>query len=362
MKIIIAMFKSLLFALAVLAVVVVGSSDPSVSIDGILDLTPTNFDEVVGSDKGVLVEFYAPWCGHCKNLVPVLGQLGAAIKSSGTQKVAVAKVDADAHSALGSRFSVTGFPTIKYFPAGSTTPEDYKGGRDAESFIKFLNGKTNAGLFLPKVVSAVTTLNSKNFDSIALDKTKNVLVKFYAPWCGHCKTLAPKYEVVAKTFAGDKNVVIASLNADEAENRGIGSKYDVQGFPTLKFFPAGSDEPIDYEGGREAQSFVDYINEKAGTKRLLGGDLAADAGLVEELTELAKKFAAEPTKTVRDEIAAVGTAAAEKYAKVADKILENAGYVAKELARLEKVLAGKVTVARKDDMQIRRNILNAFKN
>lgn len=356
------LLKSIFVGLAVFAVAAFGSSDPTESIEGILDLNPSNFDEIVGKEKGVLVEFYAPWCGHCKNLVPVLGQLGAAIKTSGTDKVAIAKVDADAHSELGSRFSVTGFPTIKYFPAGSLTPEDYKGGRDAESFVKFLNGKTKAGLFVPKIASAVTVLNSKNFDSIALDKTKNVLVKFYAPWCGHCKTLAPKYEIVAKTFAGDKNVVIASLNADESENRAIGSKYDVQGFPTLKFFPAGSDEPIDYEGGREAEAFVEYINEKAGTKRVVGGDLTADAGLDENLNELAKKFAAEPTKENRDAIAAVGSAISDKYVKVADKILENSGYVTKELARLEKVLAGKVSIARKDDMQIRRNILNVFKN
>lgn len=62
--------------------------------------------------------------------------------------------------------------------------------------------------------SAVTTLTTENFDSLVLG-SKNALVEFYAPWCGHCKQLAPKYEELAKVFAGDKNVVIAKLDATE---------------------------------------------------------------------------------------------------------------------------------------------------
>jgi protein disulfide-isomerase A6 len=63
-------------------------------------LTPTNFDKVLlDTSKDVLVEFYAPWCGHCKSLV--YEKVAAAYKAE--KDVVVAKVDADAHSGLGER-------------------------------------------------------------------------------------------------------------------------------------------------------------------------------------------------------------------------------------------------------------------
>jgi len=75
----------------------------------VADLDPTNFDTVVGNNQGVLVEFFAPWCGHCKNLAPIWEELGAAF-SHAKDKVVIAKVDADAHRELGTKFGVQGFP------------------------------------------------------------------------------------------------------------------------------------------------------------------------------------------------------------------------------------------------------------
>lgn len=84
------------------------------------ELNPDNFDAIVGGSGGALVEFYAPWCGHCKNLAPDYDKLGQAFASS--RDIVIAKVDADQHRSLGTRFGVTGFPTLKWFPKGSMTP------------------------------------------------------------------------------------------------------------------------------------------------------------------------------------------------------------------------------------------------
>ncbi|KAE8681442.1 hypothetical protein F3Y22_tig00111330pilonHSYRG00812 [Hibiscus syriacus] len=63
--------------------------------------------------------------------------------------------------------------------------------------------------------SSVVVLNADNFDEVVLDETKDVLVEFYAPWCGHCKILAPTYEEVATAFKMEDDVIIANLDADK---------------------------------------------------------------------------------------------------------------------------------------------------
>lgn len=71
----------------------------------------------------------------------------------------VAKVDADAEKALGSRFGVSGFPTLKWFPKGSLTPEDYNGGRTAADIVSFINSKAGTN----KKVRAATCVRQSLF-------------------------------------------------------------------------------------------------------------------------------------------------------------------------------------------------------
>lgn len=78
-------------------------------------LTDSSFEKtVLGSDEMWLVEFYAPWCGHCKNLAPHWADAATELKG----KVKIAKLDATVEKSIASRYEIRGFPTIKYFPAG----------------------------------------------------------------------------------------------------------------------------------------------------------------------------------------------------------------------------------------------------
>jgi len=113
------------------------------------------------------------------------------------------------------------------------------------------------------LASVPVVLTPENFDSI-VDGSKNVFVKFYAPWCGHCKSMVGAYEETAAAFAKESEVVIADLDADQ--HKDLAGRFGVSGFPTLKFFKKGSTEPVDYNGGREAADIVEYINQQAGTK------------------------------------------------------------------------------------------------
>jgi protein disulfide-isomerase A6 len=150
----------------------------------VIDLIPDNFDSVVlKSGKPALVEFFAPWCGHCKNLAPVYEELAASF-SHAESKVSVAKVDADEHKSLGKRFGVQGFPTLKWFDGKSDKPQDYSGGRDLESLQKWIADKTGIKAKTKKTApSAVEMLNDKTFKE-KIGKDQDVLVAFTAPWCG----------------------------------------------------------------------------------------------------------------------------------------------------------------------------------
>lgn len=150
----------------------------------VLDLIPKNFDKVVlNSGKPALVEFFAPWCGHCKTLAPVYEELGQAFAHA-EDKVSVAKVDADANRDLGKRFGIQGFPTLKWFDGKSETPVDYTGGRDLESLTAFITEKTGIKAKGPKKEpSNVEMLTDTTFKS-TIGGDKDVLVAFTAPWCG----------------------------------------------------------------------------------------------------------------------------------------------------------------------------------
>lgn len=155
----------------------------------VFDLTPSNFDKlVIDSGKPTLVEFFAPWCGHCKNLAPIYEELASSLEFA-KNKVQIAKVDADAEKDLGRRYGVQGFPTLKFFDGKSKDPIDYSGGRDLESLQSFIADKT--GVKPKKKVekpSAIKFLTDADFNK-EIGGEKHVFVAFTAPWCG--RTFGP---------------------------------------------------------------------------------------------------------------------------------------------------------------------------
>lgn len=107
----------------------------------------------------------------------------------------------------------------------------------------------------------VKVLKGTSFNDIVINNSKNVLVEFYAPWCGHCKKLAPTWDELGAKYANDDNVVIAKMDstANEVDVEGLA----VSGFPTIFFFPGQNKRPVKYEGGRELDDFVSYLDEHA---------------------------------------------------------------------------------------------------
>jgi len=97
--------------------------------------------------------------------------------------------------------------------------------------------------------------------------TLNLLPSLSAPWCGHCKQLAPDYERLPQILAskhGNPDARVAAVDCDM--HKQVCSKQGVQGFPTLKFFKGGSSSGEDYRGPRDADSLAAFIAERAPKK------------------------------------------------------------------------------------------------
>ncbi|PCH35051.1 disulfide isomerase [Wolfiporia cocos MD-104 SS10] len=337
----------------------------------VIELDPDNFDSIVGQGKPALVEFFAPWCGHCKNLAPTYEQLADAFVHA-KDKVVIAKVDADGvGKSLGSKYGVTGFPTLKWFNAAGGEPEKYEGGRDLDALSSFITSKTGIKSNIkPPPPPAYQILDINTFDDVVINSDDDVIVSFTAPWCGHCKHLKPTWDEVAKDFAAESRCIIANIDADAAHNKPLAQKYGVQGFPTIKFFGKGNkDKPEDYDGPRTEEAFVEFMNEKCGVQRAPGGGLTELAGRLPEFDTLATKFL-DATGEARDAIykdaaelaAAVGPAASH-YVRVMEKVVNGSEeYVEKEAKRLATILKKRTLApAKLDELKIKANILGAFK-
>lgn len=469
-------FSSLL--LSTLLILSSRGEEEAVEDEAVVTLTTDNFESVITGNSRVLVEFYAPWCGHCKALAPEFENAAQVIAKDEGIEAVLAKVDATIEKDLATKYGVKGFPTLKFFTGDVDAPSDYSGGRtestivqwlrtrsmppvsilaapeDVEAFRKkgrvvlvgffetdsedakalnevaeanresvvvgqvtdkevkvddtefgklylfrdfgepvvaydgvvslegiteFLNAERfplidaigpenykdyvdrglplvwislnvddeeekqavidnllpfakeskgklsftwvdaqkyaqhvqNLGitetpgiliagdnnkkfLFEGKVTSSedlkayfegyasgdlsahlksepvpeanddpVFVLVGSEFDKV-IGKEQDVFVEFYAPWCGHCKRLAPEYEKVGEAFSEVDSVVIAKVDATEND-----TPEDIKGFPTLIFYPKGTSEGVKYSGDRKQEAIIEWIKENA------SGDMTA---------------------------------------------------------------------------------------
>lgn len=243
--------------------------------DGVVNLTPSNFDsEVAKSDSVWIVEFYAPWCGHCQSLTPEWKKAAKAL--AGIVKVGAA--DVDEHKALGARFGIQGFPTIKIFAGDKNKPIDYQGARSAQAIASEAarqaqnlvndrlagrssssSGGSSRGGGAKGDPKDVIELTVSIFDKEVLDSKDMWLVEFYAPWCGHCKKLAPEWAKAASTLKG--KVKLGAVDATQFQE--LANRYGVRGYPTIKYFPAGSKlDAEEYDGGRTADDIIAWAENK----------------------------------------------------------------------------------------------------
>ncbi len=153
---------------------------------------------------------------------------------------------------------------------------------------------------IPETQGPVTVVVAKNYNDIVLDDTKDVLIEFYAPWCGHCKALAPKYEELGTLYAESEfkdKVVIAKVDATAND-----VPDEIQGFPTIKLYPAGAkDKAVTYSGSRTVEDLIKFIAENGKYKAVV--EEKAEEPAAEPAAEAASETKAEAAKeTEHDEL------------------------------------------------------------
>lgn len=187
--------------------------------------------------------------------------------------VAYSDLSTEENRKILSKFAVSGKkqPSALILDPAKNVRFFLDGPIDEETLKKFLKD-WKAGKATPLLKSqdvpekdfenSVRVLVGKNFEDIVLNSKKDVLVEFYAPWCKHCKELAPKYEQLAKRHKDISSLVIAKIDATANEVKGM----KIEGYPTIIFFTGTNKKGITYNGAHDLQALTDFIHSKASNK------------------------------------------------------------------------------------------------
>jgi len=233
------------------------------------DIGPENFQKYVDRGLPLAWVFYDPDSDNSIDTLTLISDAAKAVKG----RLSVVKLDGvkwkehAKHFGLGPELPSIVVEDREHNKNFVYTPPST--GLTADSLTAHFQGFLDKSL-QPNVKSqevpadndgVVKVVVGKSFDSEVLSNEKDVFVEFYAPWCGHCKSLAPKWEELGDMFADNDNVVIAKVDATEND-----TPAKVQGFPTLILYPAGKKEqPVPYEGDRTPAAMADFIRAHGGT-------------------------------------------------------------------------------------------------
>ena len=103
-----------------------------------------------------------------------------------------------------------------------------------------------------------TLKGSVNFEAFD-NQDSPMFVMYYADWCGHCKNTKPHFEELMKQ--NNNGVKVMMLNAEDKANADLVKSQNIQGFPTIRWYPSGLNSDYkEFDGDRSLKGFQDYIN------------------------------------------------------------------------------------------------------
>lgn len=218
--------------------------------DDVAVLDPSNFDTFIQAQKFTLIEFYAPWCGHCKSLAPEWAAAAGKTRKLFPATI-LAKVDADTHKELAERYDVSGYPTIKVFKSGKA--EEYDGPRDTKgivSFVKKATGFTGAG--------TLTHLKTEEDASSLLKETGgDALVGCFREPTGASKMFQAFAEVASELPSYTTNKQLKAAYSASYGADPVAAKFGVKQAPAVLLFKNGESEPTAMPIPRKRDEFTE---------------------------------------------------------------------------------------------------------
>ncbi|XP_031661563.1 protein disulfide-isomerase A5 [Oncorhynchus kisutch] len=230
----------------------------------VFHLTDDSLDGFLEEHPSALVMFYAPWCGHCKKMKPEYDEAAEYLNKDKNSPGVLAAVDTTIHKAVGERFKISGFPTVKYFEKGEerfTLPHL----RSKDKIIEFLQNPQAPPppeQSWEDKPSSVSHLGMEDFRE-ALKKKKHALVMFYAPWCPHCKNAVPHFTTAADLFKEDRKIAYAAVDCTKGLNQELCKQEGVEGYPMFNYYNYGKFAEK-YNGERGEAGFIGFMRSLRG--------------------------------------------------------------------------------------------------
>ncbi|EPQ59737.1 thioredoxin-domain-containing protein [Gloeophyllum trabeum ATCC 11539] len=257
-------------ALSLVASLALAAAVPVQSVE-LTVLNPDNFKPTI-ADGVWLIEHFSPYCHHCRDFAPTWQELVDRTQAKADPGIHLAQVNCAVDGDLCSENGVKGYPQINLYKNGKYV-DQFRKARSLELLEEFIaqhaeptskpippaptttQAPTEApsppppvSRKLPNPRGAVLSLTGNTFQDALKDGP--LFVKFFAPWCGHCKKLAPVWVDLARHMA-DK-LTVAEVNCEE--HSALCKNQDVTGYPMLYFYPGGGAAKTEYTGGRKLEA------------------------------------------------------------------------------------------------------------
>ncbi|KAL1747767.1 thioredoxin-like protein [Schizophyllum fasciatum] len=234
-------------------------------------LTPDNFKSTI-ADGLWFIEHYSPYCGHCRHFLPTWEQLVKDVANGAAQPpVHLAQVNCAVNGDLCNANGVKGYPQMNMFYNGEMV-EQFRDAREPDILKAFIQKHRDAHQNEapppppPPAAEAAApvVLNPTGTVLVADEKVLPAtlalgpaFIKFYAPWCGHCKKLAPTWELLAQRMQNRLTIAEVDCEAHPA----VCKAYNVNGYPTLVYVNQAGVRS-EYNSGRKLEQLVSFV-EKA---------------------------------------------------------------------------------------------------